>query len=179
MTPAGTHKLGRDSGTMQVRTYREGVAQKVGHDLIIDVELWHATVELGGDGSPTSVVLEADARSLAVREGLNGLKPLSDRDRTEIIKNIDQKILRGQPIAFRSTAIERDDGRLTVRGELTLAGTTRPASFELVLSADGRLRGTLPVTQSEWGITPYRGLLGALKVRDTVEVVLDVALPSA
>jgi len=179
VTPAGTHKLGRDSGTMQVRTYREGVAQKVGHDLIIDVELWHATVELGGDGSPTSVVLEADARSLAVREGLNGLKPLSDRDRTEIIKNIDQKILRGQPIAFRSTAIERDDGRLTVRGELTLAGTTRPASFELVLSADGRLRGTLPVTQSEWGITPYRGLLGALKVRDTVEVVLDVALPSA
>ncbi|HVC85720.1 MAG TPA: hypothetical protein VNC12_10770, partial [Solirubrobacteraceae bacterium] len=116
MTPAATHKLGRDSGTMQVRTYREGVAQKVGHDLIIDVELWHATVELGGDGSPTSVVLEADARSLAVREGLNGLKPLSDRDRTEIIKNIDQKILRGQPIAFRSTAIERDDGRLTVRG---------------------------------------------------------------
>jgi hypothetical protein len=36
----------------------------------------------------------------------------------------------------------------------------------------------LPVTQSEWGITPYRGLLGALKVRDTIEVVLDVALPS-
>ena len=179
MAPAGTHKLGRDSGTMQVRTYREGVAQKVGHDLIIDVELWHASVELAADGSPTSVVLDADARSLAVREGLNGLKPLSDRDRGEIIKNIDQKILRGQPIAFRSTTIERDDGRLTVRGDLTLAGTTRPASFELVLSADGRLRGTLPVTQSEWGITPYRGLLGALKVRDTVEVVLDVALPSA
>ena len=113
-----------------------------------------------------------------MREGLNGLKPLSDRDRAEILKNIDQKILRGQPITFRSTAIERDNGRLTVRGDLTLAGTTRPASFELVLTADRRIRGTLPVAQSEWGITPYRGLLGALKVRDTVEVVLDVALPS-
>ena len=119
---------------MQVRTYREGVAQKVGHDLIIDVELWHATVELAADGSPTAIVLDSDARSLALREGLNGLS--------------------GQPIAFRSTAIERDDGRLTVRGDLTLAGTTRPATFELVLSADGRLRGTLPVTQSEWGISP-------------------------
>ena len=178
MAPSGTHTLGRDSGTMQVRTYREGVAQKVGHDLIIDVELWHATVELTEDGSPSSVVLDADARSLAVREGRNGLKPLSDRDRAEILKNIDGKILRGEPIAFRSTAIERDNGRLTVRGELTLAGTTRPTTFELTHTADGRLRGTLPVTQSQWGITPYRGLLGALKVRDTVEVVLDVALPS-
>jgi len=27
-------------------------------------------------------------------------------------------------------------------------------------------------------IKPYRGLRGALKVRDTVDVVLDVALPS-
>jgi hypothetical protein len=35
----------------------------------------------------------------------------------------------------------------------------------------------LPVTQSEWGIKPYRALMGALKVRDTVEVVLDASLP--
>lgn len=163
---------------MQVRTYREGVAQKVGHDLIIDVEQWQATVEVAEDGSLSAVVLDADARSLKVREGHNGLKPLSDRDRAEILKNIDQKILRGQPIAFRSTAIERDDGRLTVRGELTMAGATRPASFELMRNAEGRVSGTLALTQSEWGITPYRGLLGALKVRDTIEVVLDVALPS-
>ena len=61
-----------------------------------------------------------------------------------------------------------------MRGELELAGTRRPASFELTAAADGRVRGTLPVTQSEWGIKPYRGMMGALKVRDTVEVVLDV-----
>jgi polyisoprenoid-binding protein YceI len=163
---------------MQVRTYREGVAQKVGHDLIIDVEQWQATVEVAEDGSLSAVVLDADARSLKVREGRNGLKPLSDRDRAEILKNIDQKILHGQQITFRSTAIERDDGRLTVSGELTMAGATRPASFELARTADGRVSGTLALTQSEWGITPYRGLLGALKVRDTIEVVLDVALPS-
>ena len=65
-----------------------------------------------------------------------------------------------------------------MRGELELAGTKRPASFELEAAADGRVRGTLPVTQSEWGIKPYRGMMGALKVRDTIEVVLDVPLPS-
>ena len=38
------------------------------------------------------------------------------------------------------------------------------------------LRGTLPVTQGEWGIEPYRGMMGAIKVRDTIEVILDVPL---
>lgn len=33
----GKHTLGPDSGSMQVLTYREGMAQKAGHDLIIDV----------------------------------------------------------------------------------------------------------------------------------------------
>ena len=73
---------------------------------------------------------------------------------------------------------EPSDGRLIVQGQLELAGTSRPARFELDAAADGRVRGTLPVTQSEWGIKPYRGMLGALKVRDTIEVVLDVTLPT-
>jgi polyisoprenoid-binding protein YceI len=178
MAPSGTHKLGPDSGTVQVRTYREGIAQKVGHDLIIDVAQWEATVEIAEDGSLSAVVLDADPQSLQVREGMNGLKPLTDKDRADIRKTIDEKILKRQPITFRSSAVERGSGRLGVRGDLTIAGATRPASFELVVGPEGRVSGTLAVTQSEWGITPYRGLLGALKVRDTIEVVLEIALPS-
>ena len=64
-----------------------------------------------------------------------------------------------------------------VNGELTLNSTTRPASFTLEL-ADGRVRGVLTVVQSDFGITPYKGLMGALKVRDEVEIALDVALPT-
>ena len=41
------------------------------------------------------------------------------------------------------------------------------------------VHGTIPVTQSAWGIKPYRGLMGALKVRDDVEVVIDARLPAA
>ena len=161
-----------------MRTYREGVAQRVGHDLIIDVGEWEATAEVGADGTLSAVRFEADPRSLQVREGLRGLKPLTDRDRGDIRKTIDEKILGGRPIVFRSTAVEPADGGLAVRGELELAGTTRPTSFDLTAAADGRVHGTLPVTQSEWGIKPYRGMMGALKVRDTIEVVLDVRIPS-
>jgi hypothetical protein len=174
----GTHRVGRDNGALEVRTYREGLAQKVGHDLIIDVEQWDAAAEVGDDGTLSAVQLDADPHSLQVREGLHGVNPLTDKDRADIRRTIDEKILGGRPIAFRSTAVEPDNGGLTVRGELELAGTSRPASFELSAAADGRVRGTLPVTQSEWGIKPYRGMMGALKVRDTIEVVLDVPLPS-
>jgi polyisoprenoid-binding protein YceI len=172
----GTHTVGGDNGTLQVRTYREGLAQKVGHDLIIDVGQWDAAVEVREDGTLAAVQLNADPHSLRVRDGLRGIKPLTDKDRAGIRKTIDDEILGGRPIAFRSTAVESGDGGLTVRGELELAGTRRPASFELSAAADGRVRGTLPVTQSEWGIKPYRGMMGALKVRDAVEVVIDVAL---
>jgi YceI-like domain len=160
-----------------VRTYREGMAQKVGHDLVIDVGQWQATVHVAEDGTISSVELEASSRTLQVREGLGGVKPLTDKDRDEIGKNIDEKILRGEAITFRSEVVDSSAGKLTVRGQLTLAGVSRPASFELEATDDGHMTGTLPLTQSEWGIKPYRGFRGALKVRDTVEIVVDVQLP--
>jgi hypothetical protein len=170
---SGIHRLGPDNASLQAKTYREGMAAKVGHDLVIEVTRWEAAVAL----TEWTIELNADARSLEVREGLRGLKPLTDKDRKEILGNVDDKVLRRRPVAFRSSSM-RCGGRLSVAGDLTLADTTRPASFDLELADDGRLRGTLSVTQSEWGITPYHGLMGALKVRDEVDIVLDVALPA-
>lgn len=168
-----TATLGPQDGTVEIHTYREGVAQKVGHDLVIEVGAWSATVETADSGGLSTVTFEVDTTSLQVREGRNGLKPLSDKDRGEIRKTISAKILHDKPIAFRSTAV---DGS-TVSGELTIDGTARPASFTLDVTP-GRARGTLAVTQTEFGITPYKALMGALKVRDEVQVVIDVTLPA-
>jgi hypothetical protein len=176
---AGTHRIGPGDGTLRVRTYREGVAQKAGHDLVLEVGRWEATVRVREDGAPEAVELTADPRSLQVREALHGVKPLTGKDRADIGRTIDEKLLRGRPIAFRSSTVEHAGGRLVVQGELDLAGARRQARFELDATPDGRVAGTLPLTQTEWGIKPYRGLMGALKVRDTVEVVVDVALPAA
>lgn len=176
--PAGIHELGPDTASLVVKTYREGLAAKAGHDLIIEVREWGATLEVGVDPSHSSLQLNADARSLYPREGLRGVKPLTDKDRAEIRKNINQKVLGGEPISFRSTAVEAADGggRLSVRGELTIRGRSRPAGFELSVGADGHVTGTAQLVQSEWGIKPYRGLIGALRVRDSLEVVFDGVL---
>jgi polyisoprenoid-binding protein YceI len=165
-------ELGPHNASLVVKTYREGVAAKAGHDLVIEVERWEATVDVDAG----RVELSADPRSLAIREGLRGVKPLTDRDRREIRKNIDEKVLGGQPIAFRSSSARVEGGQMVVDGELTMAGASRPVRAVLEVDA-GRAKGTVPLRQSEWGIKPYRGLMGALKVRDDVEIVIDAPLP--
>ena len=103
----GSHRLGPDNATVEIRTYREGMASKAGHDLIIEVGEWEATLALAEDTEQSTLAFSADPRSLHVRQGLHGLKPLSDKDRDEIRKNIDEKVLGGHPITFRSSRRRR------------------------------------------------------------------------
>jgi polyisoprenoid-binding protein YceI len=171
-------KLGPANASLRVKVYREGVAAKIGHDLVLDVTRWEAAVDPAADPASFTIELTADPRSLEVGEASGGVTPLTDRDRGEIRKNIDRSVMRGEPIAFRSTDARLSGGRLSVEGELTMAGRTAPVSTQLEV-ADGRVIGSVPLTQSAWGIKPYRGLMGALKVRDEVEVVIDAPLYAA
>jgi len=179
---AGTHQLGPGSGTLHVKTYREGVASKVGHDLTFEVTKWEATVTVAEGGALSSLELSADPRSLEVSDATGGAKALSDKDRTtEIPKNIDDKVLGGEPISFRSTEghLAEEGGTLSASGELTMAGDTHPVSAQLSVDPDGHVTGTIPLTQSDWGIKPFKAMMGALKVKDTVDVVIDARLPSS
>jgi polyisoprenoid-binding protein YceI len=171
----GTHKLGPENGTLSVRTGRTGAAAKAGHDLLIDVTAWQAGLEVGEDPAQTSIVLDADATSLRVREGTGGMQALGDDDKASIEKTIDDDVLKRQGIEFRSTTVQTtaDGSRISVQGELTLVGKAGPIAFDLTVDDDGNLRGSALVKQTDWGITPYSTLFGALKVADEVEVVFD------
>jgi hypothetical protein len=67
-----SHRVGPDSAAVEIRTYREGVASKAGHDLIIEVGEWEATLVLADDPAQSTLALSADPRSLRVREGSTG-----------------------------------------------------------------------------------------------------------
>jgi hypothetical protein len=162
-------QLGPRQGSLTVKTYCEGVAARAGHDLVIEVTRWEATLD------SDRIELTADPRSLRVREGVSGVKPLTDKDRDEIQRNIDAKVLHGQPITFSGAVINHGD-RLDLDGVLTIAGAERVMLAPMDLS-DGRATTTMTLRQSDWGITPYRGLMGALKVRDEIEIEIDVRLP--
>jgi len=177
----GTHRLDPDSATLVVKTGRRGAAAKAGHDLVIDVTSWEATVEAGDRPDQLSFELRAEPASLRVREGSGGIQPLADDDKAEIERTIAAQVLSGETIAFRSADVEAsDDGRrLRIGGELSMNGVTRPLEFDLDVNAGGKVTGGATVKQTDWGIEPYSGLFGALKVKDEVEILVDATLPAA
>jgi polyisoprenoid-binding protein YceI len=174
--PPGTYTLGPQNGTLAVRTGKSGAAAMAGHNLLLHVMSWEATLAIAEDVASSTVELTADSGSLRVIEGTGGVQALGDDDKAEIEKTIDDDVLKRQPITFRSTSVADADGGLRVEGSLTLRGTAAPIAFDLAL-ADGHLKGGATVKQTAWKIKPYSALFGALKVVDEVEVELDAILP--
>ncbi len=172
----GRYTLGPDTGTLSVRTKRGGAIAKAGHDLLIRVTDWSATLDVAEDGAPTALELTADSGSMQVIEGTGGLTSLGEDEKAGIAQTINDEILNGTPITFRSTTVTARDDHVDVAGELELVGTTRPASFSLS-TAENRIIGTAPLTQSNWGIKPYSALFGTLKVLDGITVEVDAQLP--
>ena len=161
-----------------LHTYRDGLAAQAGHDLIIEIGRWSGELTVNDDLSPASLEVRIDMGSLIVREGTGGLKPLSDRDRREIAVTA-RKTMRADrhpEATFSATKFESDNGGGMIAGTLTLAGQSRPVRLQVTATGEDRYHATSSVVQSEYGIKPYTGFLGALRVRDAVNVDVDVDL---
>ena len=137
---------GPHNGTLRLRTTRAGAAAKAGHDLLIEVTQWEATV------TDDAVTLTADPSSLKVLEGTGGIKALDADDKRNIEQTIRDEILEDKPIRYRD-------------GQLELNGQTHPLAVTV-----GERGGTATITQTAWGIKPYSALFGTLKVADDVTV---------
>jgi polyisoprenoid-binding protein YceI len=169
---AGNYKLGPDNATLRVKTGRHGAAAKAGHDLVIEVKSWEATLNVADDAAASSLQLSADPTSLHVIKGEGGMQALGDDDKADIRKTIDKDVLKKKTIAFTSSSVADADGGLAVSGELELGGKTKPVEF-VVSSDGGAITGSTSFKQSDWGIKPYSALFGALKVNDEVTVEVE------
>jgi polyisoprenoid-binding protein YceI len=177
MIAPGSYTLGPHNGRLVVKTYREGLAKKVGHDLIIEVGQWSANVTVGEDPSATSITASAQVSSLNPLEGVGGVKPLSDGDKADIRKNITQKIITSPEISFRSNSVKVAGNSATVSGDLTILGRSQPVDIQ-VSESGGRIRGNFSVVQTNWGIKPFTAMMGALKVQDRVDVEFEGNVPA-
>jgi polyisoprenoid-binding protein YceI len=176
---AGRHQLGADRGRIVLHTYRDGLAAQAGHDLTIEVGRWSGELTLADDLSPDGLDVQVDMGSLIVREGTGGLKPLSDRDRREIAVTARKTLAadRYPEASFTAMEFQPDaDGGGLIKGTLTLAGEARPLWLQVRQTGPDRYHATGQVVQSAHGIKPYTGFLGALRVRDAVDVDADADL---
>ncbi len=179
----GNFRLGPDAGRVVLKTGRAGLASKAGHDLTIEVTRWSAQVEVpdedAGGVTAATVNADLDLGSLEVREGTGGAKPLTDGDRREIKKQI-SNILGSATASFASAKIVRFGASGgAIEGTLTLNGQTQPLRLQVAEPGSGRYRGTAVVPQSAFGIKPYSGFFGALKLRDEVTAEFEVDLSKA
>lgn len=174
--PSGTHKLGPDNATLLVKTGRHGAAAMAGHNLVIEVTSWDATLDVG---DRARLELTADPTSLQVITGEGGMQALDDDSKADIRKSIDKDVLKKKAIKFASNRVEQDNGQISVQGELELNGKTKPLAFDVGVGDDGTLSGSATFKQTDWGIKIFSALFGALKVDDEVEVVVEAKLPAA
>ena len=169
---------------LQVLVYRAGAMASLGHDHVIGNAALSGWVELArpvGDSRfrlevPVAafVVDAADARR-AVGGDFAAPVPAQARAATrEHMLGADQLDAARHPtIVVSSLAISGVEPDLTARVAVRVAGRTAAITVPFVLArASGRLSATaaFDLRQTALGLTPYRVMLGALRVRDTIGV---------
>ena len=170
-------RIGQDTGSIEVFTFREGALSALGHDLRLRVSRFD--IDLLAD----SVSARVEASSLRVVGAMRGGNPadgtLSDRDKADIERNCARDVLeahRHAEATFVSTEVTQTEGGWSVRGTLTIHGVPHQGTFE-VQRKDSKAVARIDVDLRSFGMKPYSAMLGALRVKPVVLVVVEVPVP--
>ena len=174
----GTHNIGTGDGKVLIKVYKDGLAAKMGHDLLIEATDWSGTADIDPDDpSASKVSVTIDLDSLEVVSTQDG-KEMSANDKGDIKKNITKTLGRGDA-TFESSGVSGSAPSLRLQGTLTLSGKSGPVTLDLNAGDDGHVTGNTSFTQSTFGIKPFSAMMGALKIKDSVEISIDLQLPTA
>lgn len=152
--------------------YKEGLLSAVGHNVRLEVTSFSVKVHDG------EVVATFDADSLravcAVKDGRDDPDALSAKDRDTIAGYVRKDILessRFPEIIFRAGLVDADEDEAEVEGSLELHGVTRDVEFT-ARRLDDHWVARLQLRQSDFGIRPFKALMGALKIKSEIDVEL-------
>lgn len=177
---AGRHEIGPANGSLHLRTTREGLAAKVGHDLLLKVGRWSGSVDVPDPADPGSAGLSVriEMNSLEVVEGTGGASPLDAGDRTDILRNAAKTLdVEHFPTAtFTASAVRPASGGAEIDGQLDLVGGSGNLTLTIAEVGETGWRATGTVVQSQFGIKPYKAFLGALRLSDPVTVEAEISL---
>lgn len=161
-----------------VFTYKEGLLSPLAHDLKIRVTRFTLDV----DEERRAIKARFDAGSLrvvcAMRGGVEAPGTLSAAQRREIESSIAHDVLDAPAfpeIRFSSTSVRDKGDHYLVKGTLVLHGRTRPVPVHARRPGDFYV-AEARLHQPDFGIQPYRGFFGTLKVK--ADVTVQVWLPA-
>ena len=181
---AGTYSLDGNSGKVSAYTFKAGLLSKIAHDLLIDVKDFKVNVDVPEEGgfASGSLGLEIQTNSLkvdcAMKDGDRNPGTLKEKDIADIEADMAKKVLHPDkyPTAnFSSKTIQEKEGGYNISGELILHGVTKSVDFNIDTSGGG-LKGKFTITQTDYGIKPFKAMMGTLKIKDEMDIGFDLTL---
>jgi polyisoprenoid-binding protein YceI len=157
----------RSAITIQV--HKSGLFSAFAHD--------HVVVAPIAEGSLDAKAMKIDV-TVATRQVKVTDPEASEKDRAEIQSTmLGPKVLDAEKfpqIRFHSSRVEQaGPQRYRVTGELELHGTSRPLSFDVTGGPD-HYQGKTRLKQTDFGIQPVSVAGGTVKVKDEVEIEINV-----
>ncbi|MBI5206429.1 MAG: YceI family protein [Candidatus Firestonebacteria bacterium] len=184
----GFYKLGAETSSLYIYTYKSGSLSLLSHDLLIKVNEFCLDFDLKSrNAGESKMYLTVETNSLEVICVVIGEKRyeklLTEKDKREIEKNIksDQILaVRKYPtIKFVSNHIKEEENCFLVSGELTIKKLTKGLNLTLMKDIEkpyNKLTGRCTILQSDFGLVPYSTLFGVLGVRDRLDISWEINL---
>jgi hypothetical protein len=155
-----------------VFTFKEGLLSPVAHDLKLKAADFSVDVEV--EKGEVRARFRADAIRVvcAMKDGRENPGGAGEREKAEIERNMRNDVLevkKHPDIVFEGRLTSPD----TLEGKLTLHGTTRALTIP-VRDEGGKKVVEVTLDQRLWGITPFKAMMGTLKIKPEVRIVARV-----
>ncbi|HEY7183065.1 MAG TPA: YceI family protein [Blastocatellia bacterium] len=151
----------------------------------VEVKNFSGKIEVSErDETRIAVEVEAEAKSLTNAD--EGMTDFERREFHNVLNNLVLESDKFPKIKFVSVSVgdARKSGEtrtFTLNGDLTLRDATRRVSFPVIvtISKDSlRATGDAEFKQTDFGITPYSGKLGMIKIGDVVKINFEIVAKS-
>ena len=171
---------------LEVRVYRDGPMQKLGHNHLITSEALEGSIELREPLTNSSFEIRLPLESLVVDDpqarstaGSEFANPVPQKDRDGTRRNLLGEHLldaaRQNVIRLTTEELSGEPGALQARVRVSLRGEEYVVAAPFSLNIEGdRLEShaNFRLTHADIGLVPFTVALGVLKVRDDIEIDL-------
>lgn len=172
------------SSRLEVRVYRDGPMQQLGHNHVITSDALDGMIELRDPRLRTGFTLELPLASLVVDDptvraaaGAEFVTPVPEKDRAGTVRNLlGPAVLDAtrQPVLhLTADGISGGPADYIARVRVGLRGEQRVIDVPLTVSFEGdrlRIHASVSLRHADLGLAPFSVALGALRVRDDIEI---------
>jgi polyisoprenoid-binding protein YceI len=173
--------IDRGKSIFTVRAFATGLLAAFGHNPTIAIPDFEGEILFNSEA-----VEQSSVRILIRSASLNDTDDISQKDRAEINRTIQEEVLESDSypeIVYESShfsASRMGQGQYwgTLRGELMLHGIKRTQPVAVRISVDGdllRATGEFSIRQSEYEIRHVSAAAGTVKLKDELKLSFDIS----